>query len=197
MADVVTLMTMLINSGWIRARDLEGVARHWDPPPDERLRRAHRGTHPFGHGLKTHTPNIFYTCKSPNITYIFFYLGWWVYIVVHVGVGGRPFPLGVHGIASHQDAAVQLTSQLDGQQRVNRVQSDIIRQLELLVARLQTCIDQTFAHLDAGEQLAAQETLETELSPEIPFGMGVKKAAPLPILYTPVFEHCYVFIPKF
>ena len=117
--------------------------------------------------------------------------------MVHVGVGGRPFPLGVHGIANLRGRTVQLTSQLDGEQRVSRIQADSIHQLELLVARLQTCIDQTFAHLDAGEQLAAQETLEIELSQEIPFGMGVKKAAPLPILYTPVFEHCYVFIPKF
>jgi hypothetical protein len=51
-------MTMLINSGWIRARDLEGVARHWDPPPDERLRRAHRGTSPFGMGLEKTTTTL-------------------------------------------------------------------------------------------------------------------------------------------
>ena len=73
MADVVTLMTMLINSGWILARDLEGVAHHWDPPPDERLRRAHRGTHPFGHGLKTHTPT-FSTPANPQTLHIYFFI---------------------------------------------------------------------------------------------------------------------------
>ena len=98
-------------------------------------------------------------------------------MVVRVGVGVT-ISIGVHGIASHRDAAVQLTSQLDGEQRVSRIRFDEIQQLERLVARLQTCIDQTHRHLDAGEQLAAQETLEIELSQEIPFGMGLKKQRP-------------------
>ena len=49
-AAVSAVINALITERWMTARDLEGTARIWTPLAVERLRRAHRGTHPFGVG---------------------------------------------------------------------------------------------------------------------------------------------------
>ena len=124
-----------------------------------------------------HTPNIFYTCKSPNITYIFLF-GVVGIIVVHVGVGGDHFHWGCTALRSSRcGSAADVAAR-----RSAAVQHESHRRyIQQLDASLHACrrASTRLPHwMQASSWLRMKRWRPS--SQEIPFGMGVKKQRPPP-----------------
>ena len=162
--EALAVITVMLGVEWMSRHQLCGTSRSWNAPMEERLRRAHRGAHPFGHGLKTNTPQH---CLHPQIPKHYIYIFSFGVVGIYSGAcgcWGVTISIGVHGIANLRGRTVQLNSQLDGERRISRIRWDEIQQLDRLVVHLQTCVDQSHRHLADNEPEAAQETLALQLS---------------------------------
>ena len=172
------LMTILIDGGWVTLRELEGTATVWNPPMEERLRRAHRGTPPSGWaGNATHPP------ISPMLNSSFFL---WMGEGCHLSGGAT-------GRAAAESQAAGLVQQVAGLVQQVAALTPHVAMLRGQTVRMQQCIDTAYFRLHHNLHLSARETLEIELSQDrYPSREWVGKNS-VPPVFTPLnFEQNYV-----